>query len=256
MKATTTSVPATVERGVRAYVAEFLGTLILVFVLGMVLSLHQVSTGALGYQDFAVIGLVSVFVLALLMASLGGTSGGHFNPAVTVVFLVLCRLRLKHAAVYVLAQLAGAVAGALLVKALLVDEGKPVGYGAPGISEKFLSGSTGTAFLCELIGTFLLVWAYMAAVVDPRADRRWAPWIIGGTLGLTAMIFGPLTGAGVNPARAFGPAVVGDAFGGAGSWLVAFVVGPLVGALLAGLGYTALVLRAPGSRPDALPPRD
>jgi glycerol uptake facilitator protein len=241
------------ERGPSAYVAEFLGTLILVFSIAMVLSLHQVSSEGLGYQDFAVIGFVHVFALAMLVASLGGTSGAHFNPAVTVALAALRKIRPTHAAIYVAVQLAGGVCGALLVRVILSDEGRAVKYGSVGISPKFLSGRTGLGFLCELIGTFLLMWAIMAAAVNPRAERGWAPWIIGGTLGFAVMIFGPLTGAGFNPARAFGPAVVGSGFGGFGTWLVAFVLGPIVGALLAATGYTALVLRpqgrAPGDRP-------
>jgi MIP family channel proteins len=246
------------DRGPSAYIAEFVGTLVLVFAVGMILALHQVTSLGLGYTDFAVVGLVHVFVLAMLIQSLGGTSGAHFNPAVTVVMVVLRKIRGGQAAVYVVAQLAGAVAGALLVKLLLDDEGHAVGYGSVAISEKFISGSAGVAFLAELIGTFLLVWAIMGAAVNPRAESGMAPWIIGGTLGMAVMIIGPLTGAGFNPARAFGPAVVGDGFGAAGDWLFAYVLGPVVGALLAGVGYTALVLKprdlAPGERPvDKLP---
>jgi MIP family channel proteins len=240
-------------RGASAYIAEFLGTLVLVFVIGMILSLHQVSTLGLGYTDFAVIGLVHLFVLAMLVHTLGGTSGAHFNPAVTAVMTVLGKIRPVEAVGYVLVQCAGGVFGALLVKLLLEDEGDAVGYGAVGISEKFISGSAGVAFLAEIIGTFLLVWAIMGSAVNPRANADWAPWIIGGTLGMAVMIIGPLTGAGFNPARAFGPALIADAFGSAGDWLLVYVLGPIVGAVLAGLGYTALVLkprgRAPGDRP-------
>jgi MIP family channel proteins len=207
----------------------------------------------LGYVDFAVIGLVHVFMLAVLIHSLGGTSGGHFNPAVTAVMATLRKINPVDAVGYVAMQLAGGVLGALLVKILLDDEGDAVGYGAVGISDKFISGSVGPAFLAEMIGTFLLVWAIFGAAVNPRSDASWAPWIIAGTLGMAVMILGPLTGAGFNPARAFGPAVVGDAFGGFGDWLVAYVLGPIVGALIAGFGYTALVLRPrhedPGARP-------
>lgn len=235
------------ERGRTAYFAEFLGTLLLVFVLGTVLSLHQVSSAGLGYQDYAVIGLVAVLALAVLVAALGPVSGGHFNPAVTLAFALRRRLRARRAVFYVLAQVGGAIAGARLVGLLLEDEGEAVGYGAPVVSEQFLSGSAGTAMVCELIGAFLLVWAYLAAAEDQRVGR---PWIAGAALGLVVMIFGPLTGGAANPARAFGPALVGEAFGGAGNFLLAFVLGPLVGALLAAASFTVL-RRAPGAKPDA-----
>lgn len=239
------------DRGTAAYVAEFLGTLILVFAIGMVLATHA-SPAALGTVDFAVIGLVHVFVLAMLIHTLGGTSGAHFNPAVTAVMIALKKISAAQGAVYVGLQLAGGLVGALLVKILLDDEGDAVNYGAVGLGD-FISGSAGLGFLAEAIGTFLLVWAIMGAAVNPRADASWAPWIIGGTLGMAVMILGPLTGAGFNPARAFGPAVIGDSFGAMGDWLFAYVLGPVVGALAAGYGYTALVLHPRGEDPGARP---
>jgi glycerol uptake facilitator-like aquaporin len=118
-----------------------------------------------------------------------------------------------------------------------VNQGEIVGLIGPNGAGKttlfdVISGSVGPAFLAEMIGTFLLVWAIFGAAVNPRSDAAWAPWIIGGTLGLAVMIIGPLTGGSFNPARAFGPAGVGSAFGGVGDFLVAFVLGPLVGALV------------------------
>jgi glycerol uptake facilitator protein len=82
----------------------------------------------------------------------------------------------------------------------------------------------------------------MGMAVNPGGDRAWAPFVIGATLGFAVMAMGPLTGAGLNPARAFGPALVGDAFGGGGTFLFVYVLGPIAGALLAGVGYTALVI--------------
>jgi MIP family channel proteins len=220
------------DRGPAAYAAEFLGTLTLVFAIGMV-----ISTG----QDLVVIALVHFFVLAMLIHSLGGTSGAHFNPAVTVCLAALRKISGRDAGIYLALQLMGGLAGALLVKVLLTDEGAAVNYGATYLSDA-ISGSAGLGFLCEAIGTFLLMWAIMGAAVNPRAEGSMAPWVIGATLGLGVMLFGPLTNASFNPARAFGPAVVGDAFGPLGDWLLAFVAGPLVGALAAGFGYRALVL--------------
>ena len=87
-------------------------------------------------------------------------------------------------------------------------------------------------------------------VANPRGDRSWAPLVIGATLGLAVMCIAPLTGAGLNPARAFGPALWGG-FGPAGDWLLAFVVGPVVGAVLAANLYTVLVInRQPAAAQD------
>ena len=241
------------RRGPSAYIAELLGTMVLVFAIGMVVSLNQEKLFALGYVDFAVIGLVHIFALAMLVHTLGGTSGGHFNPAVTAAMWTMRKIRSADAGIYVGMQLVGGVLGALLVRMLLHVQGASANYGAPGFDGKFLSGNASAAFAAEAIGTFLLVWAIFGAAVNPRSDAAWAPWIIGGTLGLAVMIIGPLTGGSFNPARAFGPAVVGSAFGGIGKWLFVYVLGPVVGAVIAGGGYTLLVLRPramdPGTRP-------
>ncbi len=229
------------DRGPSAYAAEFVGTFVLVLFIGTILSVQQVGPAGLGYRDFAVVGLVHVFVLAMLVASLGGASGAHFNPAVTVALAALRKIRPPDALVYVLVQLAGGVAAALVVKLMIGDPGAASNYGATGVTDRFVGSNSG-AFLAELIGTFVLMWAIMGTAVNPRAERAWAPLIIGGTLGMAVMAMGPLTGAGFNPARAFGPALVGDAFGGGGTFLFVYVLGPIVGALLAAFGYTAMVL--------------
>jgi glycerol uptake facilitator-like aquaporin len=95
--------------------------------------------------------------------------------------------------------------------------------------------------VAEGIGAFFLMWAIMGTVVNPRGDRAWGAFVIGATLGLAVMCIAPLTGAGLNPARAFGPAVFGG-FGPVGDWLLAFVVGPIAGAVLAAQLYTVLVI--------------
>jgi glycerol uptake facilitator protein len=242
------------RRGPSAYIAELLGTMVLVFAIGMAVSLHQPTTVALGYQDFAVIGFVHVFALAMLVHSFGGTSGGHFNPAVTAVMASVRKIAPVDAAIYFLMQLVGGVLGALLVHSLLRVQGGAANYGAPGFENHFLGGNAGTAFIAEAIGTFLLVWAIFGAAVNPRSDASWAPWIIGGTLGLAVMIIGPLTGGSFNPARAFGPALVGNAFDPTVlKWLFVYVLGPVVGALIAGWSYMLIALRPrdmdPGTRP-------
>ena len=243
---TTTQTAHVLERRrPQAFVAEFLGTLLLVLFIGLVVTVN--SEGALGYADWAVIGLVQLLVLALLFGTLARVSGAHLNPAVTITLAALRRIRPPDAAVYVVAQLLGALAGALLVKLLLSDEGDPVGYGAVAVSDQFLDGEALAGFLAELLGTFLLVWAYMAALADRRGGSRpGAALLVGGALAAAVMALGPLTGGGFNPARAFGPALVGGDFGEVGTWIVAFVLGPLVGALLAGTLFGALA-RAPAA---------
>jgi MIP family channel proteins len=225
------------ERGTPAYVAEFLGTFLLVLFVCSVVSIN--SAGGLGFTDFAVIGLVHVFVLAMLIYSLGHTSGAHFNPAVTLTIAALRRIAPLDALIYVLVQLAGAVAAALVTKLLFLDEGRGVKYGATTVSDKFLQGKPLGGLLVEVIGTFVLVWAIMTFAVNPRGQREWAGLGIGMALGLGVMVFAPVDGAGFNPARSFGPAIVSGEF--KDFWV--YVVGPALGALLAGFGYVYLVLK-------------
>ena len=233
-------------RGPDAFAAELIGTLLLVFFIGAVVSLN--SAGGLGFTDWAVIGLVHFLLLGFLIHSLGGASGAHFNPAVTVTLAALRKISVRDGGIYILLQIIGAILGALLVKLLLDNEGEAVGYGAVQISEQFLDGKVLLGFLAELIGTFALMWAIMGVAVNPQGARDWAGFTIGGTLGFAVMVIGPLTGAGLNPARALGPAIVGSAFHGVGDFIVAFVLGPLVGALLAGTLYSALILGPEGTR--------
>lgn len=224
------------DRGLAAYIAELIGTLILVFAIGTVVTLYvATAANAQTGSDFAVVGLVHGIVLFMLIATLGGVSGGHFNPAVTLGAAILRRIDPIDAVVYVLAQLSGGVLGALLVKAFLLDEGRAGHYGAASISP--ILGGTVEGALIEGIGTFLLVMAVCATALNPRARREWAPYVIGLTLGLEVMIFGPLTGGSVNPARWFGPALIGNHF--SDTW--PYVVGPAVGAAVAALLYRFVI---------------
>ena len=235
--------PDLARRGPEAYVAELVGTLMLVFFIGMIVTVH--SEGVLGVTDWAVIGLVHFLLLAMLIHTLGGASGGHFNPAVTATLAALRKIGPVDAAIYVALQLVGALLGALLVKLILNDEGDAAGYGTPLIGDP-LDGKALSGFLVEAIGTFALMWAIMGVAVNPKGARDWAGLTIGGTLGFAVMCLGPLTGAGLIPARSLGPTIVGGGGEPFAEFLVAYVLGPIVGALLAGMLYTAGILGPAG----------
>lgn len=224
------------DRGLAAYVAELVGTFFLVFVIGTVVSLYVAAGGQAQFgSDFAVVGLVHAFVLFVLVQTLAGVSGAHLNPAITTAAAFLKRIDPVDAVVYVLAQLSGGVLGALLVKGLLLDEGRAGNWGAAQVSD--LLGGNFQGAIVESLGTFLLVLAVCAVMLNPRAYREWAPLTIGLTLGFAVMIFGPLTGASLNPARWFGPALVSSEWGGV--W--PYIVGPLVGSALAALFYRFVI---------------
>jgi glycerol uptake facilitator protein len=233
------------DRGLAAYIAELIGTLLLVFFITSVVALY-VATGQSSQfgSDFAVVGLVHFLVLFALIISIGVASGGHFNPAVTAGFIALRRIDPVDGLVYILAQLSGGVLGALLTKAFLLDEGRASDYGTPKVSALLGSGFQG--FLVEGIGTFLLVLAVLAVALNPEI-RRWAALAAGGALGLGVMVLGPLTGGSLNPARWFGPALVGNHFT---DWW-AYILGPIVGGLLAAGVYRFVIEPASGPVQEA-----
>ena len=117
--------------------------------------------------------------------------------------------------------------GALLCKGLLLDEGRATHYGAAEVSG--LLGGASQGAIVEAIGTFCLVLVILAAVFSKKSFKEWAPLAIGTTLGFIVMVGGPLTGGSFNPARWFGPALVGNEWGDVWPYLV----GPIVGSLLA-----------------------
>jgi MIP family channel proteins len=237
------------DRGPAAYLAEFVGTLLLVFFITAVVSLYVSAPSAQNpnpFIDFSVIGLVHAFLLFGLIQTLGLISGAHFNPAVTAAMTMLRQIKPVDSAIYIVAQLAGAVAGALLTKALLLDEGKAENYGATTVSN-VINGDILPGMVAEAIGTFFLVWVIVGVAVNPRATKEWAALAIGAALGMGVMVIAPLTGAGFNPARSFGPAIVSGEWGGADTFLLVYVAAPVIGALVAGLLYYNLVI-APGRR--------
>ena len=253
---------ATVEqRSPAAYVAEFIGTFVLVssVTLAVCLFVNPQGTGS----DWAVVGLVHFLALFMIVMTIGSISGAHVNPAITLALLALRKIRPNDAAVYILLQLAGGVAGALMTKFLLIDAlAETQNNGATSLNLSILGGDF-QGFVAELLGTFFLAWAVIAVAVNPRAARDWAGLAIGGTLGFAVLVFGPLTGAALNPARWFGPALV------SGEWNVPllYIFAPIVGATLAALMYWYLFVEGPspraatpetgpkGLRQDVNPPR-
>jgi glycerol uptake facilitator protein len=228
---------ATVEaRSVAGYAAEGIGTFLLVFFICSVLSVGNAGVLQL---DIAGLGLLHALTLGVLVYALAASSGAHFNPAVTVAMLAIGQIRGRDAAAYIVFQLAGGVLAALLVLLLFHDVGASVNYGATAVDAKVVpGGSPWLGLIAEAVGTFMLMWAIMAVAVNPRGEKHFAGLVIGGALGLAVMVFGPATGAGLNPARWLGPALASGSF--PDFWI--FIVGPVAGAVLAAWTYRALVI--------------
>ncbi|MGH2984177.1 MAG: MIP/aquaporin family protein, partial [Solirubrobacterales bacterium] len=226
--------------------------LFLVFFVTSVVVLYVATTQNAQFgSDFAVVGLTHAFVLFVLIASIGVASGGHFNPAVTTGFIILRRIDPIDGLVYILAQLSGGVLGALLTKAFLLDEGRASDYGVPKITD--LLGGAVQGALVEGIGAFVLVLTILALALNPEV-RRWAALAVGAALGFLVMVLGPLTGGSFNPARWFGPALVGNEF--ADAWV--YIIGPLVGGALAALYYRFAIEPSSGparAEADTVAPR-
>ena len=235
------------ERGLPAYLAELLGTLLLVFFITSVVTLYVSVGGQAQFgTDFAVVGLVHAFLLFGLIVMFGVVSGGHFNPVVTLAAMAIRRIKPIDGAIYMLAQLSGGVLGALLTKGLLLDEGRAGNWGATSVSGLLAGDFAG--MIVEGIGTFVLVLVILTAVYSEKSFKEWAPLAIGTTLGFAVMVAGPLTGAGLNPARWFGPALVSGEWGGVWPYLV----GPILGSVLAAAVYRFIL--EPGGLPPTEPP--
>lgn len=235
-------------RGASAYTAEFVGTLLLVFAIGATASAN--SDGGIGYTEFITIGIVHAFALTVLIAGFGRFSGGHFNPAVTVALLTLKKISPGNAIGYIIVQILGALTAAFLLWiAFSTDIQNLANLGAPAPSADLVVGKDGMwgGAIFELVGVFILVTAVIATAVAPGGDRRFAPIVIGTSLGVANLIAAPFTGGALNPARALGPAIVGNDYAGAGgtenivAFLVIYIAAPIVAALLAAGLYNVLL---------------
>jgi aquaporin Z len=215
---------------VRRGIAELVGTFALVFV----------AMGSIAFiQSNLLVGvaLANGLTIAVMASAVGHISGGHFNPAVTLGFLVTRRIGPALAALYWLAQIAGAVLGALALRALFPSEAN-LDTGVPVVNPA-INDLQGVAI--EALLTFFLVWVVFATAVDPGgAFKTISGLAIGLTVAIGVLATGPLTGAAMNPARALGPEIVFNSWDD--FWV--YLVGPPVGAAVAALAYEWLYLGA------------
>jgi aquaporin NIP len=217
----------------RCLLAEAIGTFALVFA-GCGAIMVDAKTGALGHVGVAIsFGLV----IMVMIYAVGHISGAHFNPAVSFAFAVSRHFPWPRVALYWAAQLAGALAAALMLRESLGD----IAHAGATLP----SGSDGQAFLWEAVLTFFLMFVIMAVATDTRAVGEAAAIAIGGTVGLDAMFGGPITGASMNPARSLGPAIAASDY--TSIWV--YLLAPILGAAAAALTYQ--FLRAEDADPPA-----
>ena len=182
--------------------------------------------GALGAVGVA---LVFGLVIMGMVYATGHLSGAHINPAVTLAFTLTRHFPPREAGAYIGAQLAGAVAAALLLLAVWPDQPAALGATVPSVG-------AGSALAYEVVLTAILMFVITAVATDTRAVGSGAAIAIGGAVGLDALFGGPVTGASMNPARSFGPALA------AGEWqdFWVYVAGPLIGAGVGAFTYQVI----------------
>ena len=219
-----------VQRGV----AEALGAGALVFIGAGAI----VQIGFSGDGNLLAVATASGLILAIMVSALGHISGAHFNPAVTFGFLVTRRIDGAMAIVYWISQFAGAVLAALLLRIVFDDQAVDATHlGAPAVGQGV---AVWEAFIIEIVMTFLLVLVVFATVVDERgAFKLIAGFAIGLTIFADILVGGTISGAAMNPARAFGPQLVGNYW--VDGWIY-YIACPIGGALAA-LMYVHLYLR-------------
>jgi len=219
----------------KSLVAEAVGALALIYLGAGSIIADQLSGGKVGVTGIA---FAHGLAIATMVAAAGHISGGHFNPAVTLGFVVTRRLPVGAGIAYLLAQLVGASIGALLLTASFPEAAQQaVALGTPALGAGI---SAGTGIVVEAVLTFFLVFVIFGVAVDSRGPRGVAPLAIGLVITMDILGGGVLTGGAMNPARAFGPALV------SGLWTnhAVYWIGPALGGALAAWIYTSLMERA------------
>src|SRR5215469_14929778 len=228
----------------RKLAAEFLGTGLLTLIgagsVTATLTLESGSKAPFSEADLGVISFAFAFIIVAMVYAIGKISGCHINPAVTVALALTRRVDWGTALAYIAAQFIGAVVGAFGIVAM---------FGTDAASKSILGvtsyGATVNplqAIIAEAIGTFILVFTIYGVAVDPRSPIGWAGLVIGLIVAGIIFVVGPVTGAALNPARAFGTVFVQALYGGKSFYnqYFVYVIGPVVGGALGAFVYDFL----------------
>jgi MIP family channel proteins len=216
----------------RHFAAEFIGTFALVFVGSGAIMTARMSQSTAGLIEVA---LAHGLILGVMVSALMRISG-HFNPAITLGILATRRIEAMMAALYIVAQILGAVAAGYALKAGFPDATFAATRGGGQAIALDITG--GQAFLLEAIATFFLAFVVFGTAVDPRGPRI-GGLAIGFVVAADILMIGPLTGASMNPARSFGPAVASGVY----EAQLLYWFAPITGAVVASLLYEFLFMR-------------
>src|SRR2546425_1828130 len=221
------------EQYVTPVVAELIGTFAFVFIGAGSIINNNLTQGAVSTLGIA---LAHGLALSIMITVFAATSGGHINPAVTVGMLVTRRIAPLLGLLYIVAQLVGATLAGLLLRVVFPQAvWQAARLGTPNLAPGV---SFGLGVFIEAVLTFFLLLAVFGTAVDPRAPKI-GGFGIGLTVAADILVGGALTGAAMNPAIAFGPALAG------GFWQndLVYWIGPIVGAVIAALIYEYVILR-------------
>jgi glycerol uptake facilitator protein len=232
-------------------VAEALGTALLVLVGpgSVVATLKLAGNSPLSGADLLGISFAFGLVITAMVYALGKVSGCHINPAVTFALASTKRFPWREVPAYWAGQVVGAVVGAFAIWALFAQGAIDLGMGQTSFDQS--STTWASAIFAEGIGTFILMFTILG-IVDSRSPGDFAGLIIGGVVVAIIMIVGPITGASLNPARAFGPELVSAIGNGATHWnqlIPVYIVPGLVGSALAAFAYDFLATPRVVARP-------
>lgn len=230
------------EQLMKKAIVELIGTFALCFMgIGAI-----VMTGG---TDLVAIALAHGLAIGLLVMAAGHISGGFFNPAVTIGMLLARRIDGYAAGIYIIAQLIGALLGTLFIFGVFPEESRDlVNLGVPAVGAGY---STGNAFLAEVVATFFLLFVIFGVAIDQRSTKGVGGLIIGLSISMAIFATGTVSGAALNPARWFGPAVLGGHWDDFWIW----IVGPIVGAVVGALVFNDILLAGEGledERPSAV----
>ena len=221
-------------------VAELIGTFILVFTgcAVAVAAILQRPTAGPAFYDSLAVALAFGIALVVIVAAIGHVSGAHVNPAVTLALAVTNKFSWQYVPIYLGAQLVGAILGAVAVWITYGSAAREVA----SLAATFPTEGVGDlqALLAEILVTFILVFVIISVATDERAPAGVAPLAVGFALACGVFIAGPITGGSLNPVRTLGPMIVAGQF--TAVWV--YIVGPIIGAVLAALLYDRFVSEA------------
>jgi MIP family channel proteins len=221
----------------KALIAEFIGTFCLLFAgVGSAIACDKELSGV-GPTSLLLVSLAHGLAIAICVSAMGHISGGHFNPAVSLGLAIGKKLDVVSLIGYWIAQLAGAIAGTVLVQFAFPSD--IVVSHTSGTPALHLLTQSSQGMILEAVAVFFLVLVVFGTAVDKRGSKTMAPWIIGMTITAMMLTLGATTGGSINPARWFGPSMITSMFVNP----EVYFLGPLIGGALAALVYTQVLAK-------------